>query len=679
MELLRIGGFCAAVAGLLLGCDRTCPVTKPTTQAGAGEPLRLVIMDPLALPLSCACVEGYAQRRYEKLGAFLEQRLKRPVTIAFAEALQTPLNESPGDLHVIIGKESVVEFDAAGLNIPVIPVARLTDKSGSTDQVGLFVVRGDDPAKTIQDLKGYRILFGLKEDAEKHQAALAAMRKNNIPLPATVQTSPGCANAALTVIEKKADAAVISGYAKPLLEGCDTIAKGEIRVVARTGPVPFVTAFVTDAVSQGEKKQILDALLAVADDKKLLGAMESSRGFVPVGPKGIAAAKITQWADWRGPGRRAISGYVPDKLPAKVNFLWTQKLTGLGLSGVTATSRYVVVADKNKEDTADIWRCLDADTGRELWQIEYPAAGEMDFSNSPRAAPVIHHGRVYLLGAFGHLHCVELPTGRVLWKKNIIKEFGAKLSAWGMSATPLIVANKLIVNPGAPGAAVVALDRSSGEVVWKGPGKEAAYAAFILAELGGLTQIVGYDSVSLGGWDPASGKRLWRLVPPEEGDYNVPTPIAVDGQLLIATENNGTRLYGFDAGGVIKPKPVARTEDLMPDTVTPVIYEGMAFGNHVDEGELICLDVGNGLKTLWKAKDDAYADYICMIAGNGRVLILTLEGELLLLRADRKKHTLISRLRVLRDPKTEIWSHPALMPGRLYIRNQDSVMCLLLN
>lgn len=559
----------------------------------------------------------------------------------------------------------------------MVPIARLTDKSGATDHVGLFVVRGDDPAKTIQDLKGYRILFGPKEDAQKHQAALAALRENNIPLPASVQTIPTCANAALDVIEKKAGAAVISGYAKPLLEGCGIIAKGEIRVVAQTGPVPFVTAFVTDAVSQGEKKQILDALLAVADDKKLLAAMESSRGFVPAGREGLAAAKTAQWTDWRGPGRRAVSGHVPDKLPAKVNFLWTRKLTGLGLSGVTATSRYVVVADKNKEATQDIWRCLNADTGRQLWRLEYPAAGKMEFSNSPRAAPVIHHGRVYLLGAFGHLHCVELPTGRVLWKKNIIKEFGTKLSSWGTTATPLIVGNKLIVNPGAPGAAVVALDRCSGEAVWKGPGEQAAYAAFILAELGGLRQIVGYDSVSLGGWDPASGKRLWRLVPTHEGDYNVPTPIAVDGRLLVATENNGTRLYGFDASGVINPKPLARTEDLMPDTVTPVIYEGMAFGNF--DGELICLDVGNGLKTLWKAKDDAYEDYICMIAGNGRILILAVEGELLLLKADRKKHTLISRLRVLREPKTEIWSHPALMPGRLYIRNQDSVMCLLLN
>ena len=677
MEILRRAALCGVVAGLLLGCDRQRPATQPATQAQAGEPLRLVVMDPLALPLACDCVKGYAQRRYEKLGEFLAQRLKRPVMIAFAEAIQSAFNQSPSDLHVIIGKDSVVLSDAAALNISVIPIAMLTDKSGATDHVGLFVVRGDDPAKTIRDLKGYRILFGPKEEAEKHQAALAALRDSNIPLPATIRTIPSCANAAIDVIEKKAGAAVISGYAKPLLEGCGSIARGEIRVVAKTGPVPFIRAFVTDALSQAERKRVLDALLAVAEDKKLLTALETSRGFVPLKQKGPASVDSAGWPDWRGPGRRAVSGDVPDKLPAKANFLWTRKLTGLGLSGVTATSRYVIVADKSKDDTEDIWRCLDADTGRELWQLKYPAAGEMDFSNSPRAAPAIHHGRAYLLGAFGHLLCVELPTGQVLWKRNIIKEFGAKLPSWGMTATPLIVGQKLIVNPGGTGAAVVALDRCTGKIIWTGPGKQAAYAAFILAEFGGVRQIVGYDSISLGGWDPATGRRLWRLVPPEEGDYNVPTPIAVNGQLLVATENNGTRLYGFDAGGVISPKPLVRTEDLMPDTVTPVVYEGMVLGNY--DGELICLDVGDGLKPLWKAKDDAYYDYICMIAGNGRILILTLEGELLLLKADRKKHTLISRLRVFQDPKTEIWSHPALVPGRLYIRNQDSVVCLLLN
>lgn len=90
MEVLRRAALCGVVIGLLLGCDRPPAATKPTTQVQAGRPLRLVVMDPLALPLSCECVKGYAQRRYEKLGAFLEQRLKRPVAIAFAEAIQPP-------------------------------------------------------------------------------------------------------------------------------------------------------------------------------------------------------------------------------------------------------------------------------------------------------------------------------------------------------------------------------------------------------------------------------------------------------------------------------------------------------------------------------------------------------------------------------------------------------------
>src|SRR5207244_7778620 len=123
-------------------------------------------------------------------------------------------------------------------------------------------------------------------------------------------------------------------------------------------------------------------------------------------------------------------------------------------------------------------------------------------------------------------------------KKNILREFGAELVRWGMSASPLIVDGKLIVNPGAKKAAIVALDPADGKLVWQAPGKPAAYASFIAGRFGGIEQIVGYDAISLGGWDPATGRRLWFLFPPERGDFNVPTPVDLGGKLLLATENN---------------------------------------------------------------------------------------------------------------------------------------------
>ncbi len=354
-------------------------------------------------------------------------------------------------------------------------------------------------------------------------------------------------------------------------------------------------------------------------------------------------------------------------------------MTGPGMSGLSVHSGRVVVADKSLDETHDVFRCLDADTGREIWKITYPAEGEMDFTSSPRANPVICDRLVYLLGAFGDLRCVQLEKGETVWMSHLVHDFDAERPAWGYCSTPLVVDDKLIVNPGARDAVVVALDRKTGAVLWRTAGSSPGYAGFVLGTLGGVRQIVSYDAVSLGGWDPDTGKRLWRLVPDLDGDFNVPTPIITEGRLLVTTENNGTRLYGFDSDGRIRPKPLALNEDLAPDTSTPVILDGLVFGNH---GALVCLDLEDELKTLWEAyDDDGLTQYCSFIAGNGYVLVSAQTGDLFLVRADRQRYDCVGRFSLFDDVPDidrDVWSHPALVGNRLYIRNLLAVYCFLL-
>ncbi|NQT21301.1 MAG: PQQ-binding-like beta-propeller repeat protein [Planctomycetes bacterium] len=623
-------------------------------------------MDPLSDQLTCACVLGYAQRRYTKLASFIEKRVGRSVHVAYAENLREGLKRFGGGVDLIIGKRSSVVADAAECNVPVSAIAMLTDLTGSTDLTGLFVVRHDDPATGIAALKGRTIVFGPADALEKHGAAIAAAEANGVPLPKTLKIMQSCNAGAVAVIEKDAAAAVISSYAAALLEGCDIIDKGSVRIVGSTAPVPFITAFAAGKLDGAARAAVLKALLAVREDPSLLKDMESKNGFV-------AITRPEPWPDWRGRRRDAISAYVPARLPERPAFLWKHHLTGLGLSGVAATAQYVIVADKDAKAENDIFRCLDANTGNELWALTYPAAGEMDYSNAPRANPVIHDGLVYLLGAFGHLHCVKLDTGEIVWKRNVIEDFGAELQMWGMCVAPLIVDDKLIVNPGAEDASVVALSPTTGKVVWQTPGNAAAYAAFIVGTFGGVRQIVGYDALSLGGWDIATGERLWELVPEEDGDFNVPTPISVGGELLVSTENNATRLYGFDERGRIRPKPICSNPALTPDTATPVVLNGKVFGAG---GKFYCLDLKDNLKTLWQKEDGAFDDYASVIGGNGRILITTIGGELLLIEASEKRFELISRLRLFDD--AEIWSHPALVGDHLYVRDHDAVYCVVL-
>jgi outer membrane protein assembly factor BamB len=388
---------------------------------------------------------------------------------------------------------------------------------------------------------------------------------------------------------------------------------------------------------------------------------------------GCAGSDESDWTDWRGAERRGQSPHVPEHLPTTAKKLWKRPLTGLGLAGIVANSKIVIVPDKSADKRRDIWRGLAADTGRQLWTVEYDAAGDMDYSNAARATPVIHGDRAYLLGAFGHLYCVRWKTGDVVWKRHLVTEFSAELPTWGMSASPLVVGNKLIVNPGGKDASLAALDLETGRTIWTTPGEPAAYASLILATLGGVEQIVGYDAVSVGGWDARTGSRLWTLEPPEPNDFNVPTPVELDGRLLLTSENNGTRLYEFDSDGRIRSEPVARNDDLVSDSSTPVVAGGRIFGIGY---RFVCLDASS-LKTLWQAEGDGF-DYASLIAGGGRVLVTTVDGELILFRADAAGLTNAEHLKPFGD-EAEVWSHPALTAGRLYLRSDKAVCCLLLD
>jgi len=291
---------------------------------------------------------------------------------------------------------------------------------------------------------------------------------------------------------------------------------------------------------------------------------------------------------------------------------------------------------------------------------------------------VVGAEHVFTLGAFGDLHCVELRSGKVRWRRNVLRDFGVEVPVWGVCSTPLVLDDMLIVSPGASRASLMALNRWTGEETWRVPGLPAAYGSLIACTFGGVRQIVGHDSLSLGGWDPLDGHRLWRLLPDCEGDFNVPTPVAVGEKLLVSTENNGTRLYKFDDDGKIRHEPVAVNAELAPDTSSPVVVGNLVFGV---SGRLLCLDIDESLETAWDEDREEFADYCSLVAGDRLIMATTLRGRLLFFEVDAEKFRLQSVLEPFADepdPAREVWSDPALVGNRLYLRDQWSVSCFLL-
>jgi ABC-type phosphate/phosphonate transport system substrate-binding protein/outer membrane protein assembly factor BamB len=671
-------------------------------------------MDPLALPLSCPCVEGYAQRDYDKLGAYLSERLGRPVHVTFAESFEKALAKKDCDgIDIAIGKDSVIRHDAKQKKMKVSPIAQLTGKNGLTTQTGLIVVRSADSAEQVEDLDGYRILYGTVECDEKFAAPRTLLSDAGIETVAAeaAETTVSCSDGACKIIEwgdaEKA-AAVISSYAAPLLEGCGTIKKGDLRVVGETDPLPFVTAFVTDGVDKQLRTEIRDALLDVRNSKDLLTALETLNGFVAIDdtyrtlrkslklieqqdaekqPRADEAKKTPRanstapsdkaastWPEWRGPTRDGRVDSLPNVLPEKPAIVWRKPLQRAGLGGIAATREFVLIGDRDVSNTFDEFRCYAAADGEQLWSVQYSAPGELDYDNTPRATPLIYEDCAYFLGAFGTLTCVDLQSGLTIWQKNIIQDFAPKTDlAWGLSSSPLMVDDKLIVNPGGPDASLVALDPISGDVIWKSPGSPHAYSSFIVATLGSVRQIVGYDETSLGGWDIESGRRLWTLKPPHQGDFNVPTPVAVEGRLLVTSENNGTRLYDFDDRGQIVPVPRAINDRLAPDMSSPVVVGNRAYCVCLD---MFCLDLANGMKPIWIGQDKAFCDYSPLIASDERILAVGEGGELILVDAKADEFRVVSRLRLFdgKDSKAEVLAHPALVGTRLYFRGERELI-----
>lgn len=313
-------------------------------------------------------------------------------------------------------------------------------------------------------------------------------------------------------------------------------------------------------------------------------------------------------------------------------------------------------------------RAFDSDTGKLLWEHLYEAKGKLDYGNSARATPLIQDGNVYTLGAFADLYCLELESGLPLWHHNLIEKFDSREMTWGHSGSPLIVDGKLIVQPGGKAASLVALDPDSGETLWESPGGAASYSSFMSIQVGKQKQLVGFDFESLGGWDIESGKRLWKHRPPRQGDFNVPT-VLIDHQkddpsMIVASENNGTRLMKFETSGVLSDKPLAQTHELSPDTHTPVLAGGMVVGVW---GYLYGLKIDDHFKTMVELEDPAFEQYCSLISSGDRVLVLSMDGELLLIEVSDQQLKIKSRLKLDAEPSS-VYSHPAVADNGIYLR-----------
>ncbi|HEX7862971.1 MAG TPA: PQQ-binding-like beta-propeller repeat protein [Verrucomicrobiae bacterium] len=644
-------------------------------QNGPARPLTLIVMDPLSRELNCVCVKGNGQRDYRKLSARLAAALKEKVNIEFSDDLADTLSLIGGNKgeYLIIGDRSIIAHAAEKAGLKCKPLCALSDRDGKTTLAATFLIRSDDPANELKDLGGRKLLFGFPEADEKVAAALASLKTAGVT--AKPENHQSFNDAALDLLDSEASplpVVVVPSYALSLLQGCGSVKPGNLKVLATTDGAPFITAFLSDHVAAEKREKILATLLETKNDAALLEAIESKEGFKPVATEDKKRADHDAWPDWRGPTRDGRVAQLPKTLPTSPTIVWKKGAVTGGLAGLSVSEDRLLVAERDLNDERDVYRCFNSEDGELIWRASFAVRGNLDYGNAPRAAPVLRDGRAYVLGAFGDLRCLDMDDGKVLWERQLIREFAARLPTWGTCSPPLIIDDLLIINPGGTNASLAALDLCTGHTRWTTPGAPAAYSAFVAGEFGGRRQFIGYDDYSLGGWDPATGKRLWRFVPPVNGDFNVPTPIAFNDGIVVSTENNGTRFYRFDRDGRIIPTPTAQFADLSPDTSTPVITNNRVFG--ADQERIYCLDTTT-LKPIWELEEKNLGDHASLVADDERVLVSTIRGELILLDAKANASPVISRMKLFQED-VEVYAHPALVGSRLYARGGDALICV---
>ena len=248
--------------------------------SAAESTLNLVVMDPLSLPLSCACVDGIGQRRYEPLVEHLEAAIGRKINLVYEESLQLAKRRGLPNIDLVVGKRSVVLADAGATGVELQAAWDLTDRHGATEIRGVLLVAKNSAIDSVQQLAGKKVAIGSSEHAECHALPKEFFRSHHIA--ASLIDHDSIESAVYAFADQEVDALVVTDYLPPLLEACGKLEKNATKAIAETQPVRGVQFFFTSTLASSVRESLNSAIASAAADPAINDALESQRGFVPV-------------------------------------------------------------------------------------------------------------------------------------------------------------------------------------------------------------------------------------------------------------------------------------------------------------------------------------------------------------------------------------------------------------
>jgi outer membrane protein assembly factor BamB len=370
--------------------------------------------------------------------------------------------------------------------------------------------------------------------------------------------------------------------------------------------------------------------------------------------------------------------------------LWKEPTYG-GYSSFVVVNGFLFTMEQRRDEDAvdhEAVVCYDGANGNELWVQQWPGRFDEAMGGAgTRSTPTVYDGDVFALGALGRLVCLDGKTGNVKWAVETLD--GNKNLKWGMSGSPLVYGDYVVVNPGnqnppqTEGRALVAYNRHTGELVRRGGKAQAGYSSPMLVKLGGRRQILLFDGEGLAGYDPESLAELWRFSWRTQGNegINVAQPVVLETDSQ-APQHKGEVFIGssYGRGGVLLKVEEADGKWSVNELWTtnrsamrckfssPVMRDGFLYG--FDDGDLQCIDLSDG-KVKWtdkrKSSEGKGFGHGQLLLSGDLLVVLSEYGELALVEARPDQLNELGRIKVLKGKKT--WSHPALSNGICYIRN----------
>jgi outer membrane protein assembly factor BamB len=391
-------------------------------------------------------------------------------------------------------------------------------------------------------------------------------------------------------------------------------------------------------------------------------------------------AKPTDYPEYRGRRRDAVvlgPALARDWSAKPPRELWQPRPPiGGGYASFAVAGNIAVTIEQRRDNEAVV--CYDIDTGRERWVHSYPAHfKELQGGPGPRATPTIAGDRVYSLGAEGMLVCLDAHKGEPSWSVNILEDNQNLM--WGMSGSPLVYDDVVVVNPGAQteaaaGKALVAYKRvaDSPEVVWSAGNARAGYSSPMLATLAGRRQIVLFDEEGLAGYDTAGAGELWRFPWTNSQRINVAQPLILECDRVFISSSYGkgcAMLRVSQEPGKWSVKPLWQNRLMRCKFSSPVAYKGHLYG--LDEGDLVCLNQETGQRA-WRGDNYGHGQ---LVLADDLLVILSESGQLALVEATAEAPRQLGIFAALENKGGKTWNCPSLANGKLFIRNHREMAC----